>query len=376
MEQEIVIVSGLQRSGTSLVMQMLENAGLTIIKDPNDVKDISNPNGYYSSEKIVSYLIQKESNPTKEFCSDLAGKCIKIHAAKLLRLPNIPLKIKLIFIERSYNEIWESLLKSKNLDAEFIFFSIRQKEQFIQIVEQVGKWSKLNKVETLYLRHDQLLLKALTEVRKINEFFSFQLDEKLLLGPIDQKLYRSKATKNFLVTDRSPNELAAYINKLVHNKIYCEIGIGEGHLLNLVKGTKRKFGIEKTSYGVKRCLTLYPNLKLYHNDFFKISKQVTFDICFLWITMPVAGKIVNEVLAQDENRTVIMGINYFYHLHHSDNKRRAYIDAYPSSIDAKNWNEMINLFLKSLELKGFTCKINQIRSASNEIFSVALIQKS
>lgn len=376
MEQEIVIVSGLQRSGTSLVMQMLENAGLDIFKDPDDVKDISNPNGYYSSETILSKLLQKESKQSKEIYSRLSGKCIKIHAAKLLRLPRIRLKIKLIFIERNYDEIWESLLKTKKMEREFTFFSIKRKERLIQIVELIRKWAEINKVETLYIRHDKLLHKASTEVARINEFFNQQLDEKLLQAPIDQNLYRSKAEKNFLVTDRSPNELATFINKLVHNKVYCEIGIGEGHLLNLVKGAKRKFGIEKSSYGVKRCLTLYPDLKIYHNDIFKISKKITFDICFLWITMPIAGEIVNEVLKQDENRIVVMGINYFYHLHHSDNKRQAYIDAYPKTTDAKNWNEMINLFLKSLELRGFKCQINQIINASNEIFSVALIQKS
>ena len=355
---------------------MLESAGLDIIKDVNDAKDISNPNGYYRSEKFLSKLLTKESKQAEECYSTLVGKCIKMHAAKLLLLPKTQFKIKLLFIERNYNEIWESLLKSKNQESEFSFLSIQQKERLIQIVEHIKNWTDVNKVETLFIRHDQLLKNASTEASRINAFFNMQFDEKLLLAPIDQNLYRSKAEKNFLVTDRSPNELATFINKLVPNKVYCEIGIGEGHLLNLVKGAKRKFGIEKSKYGVKRCLQLYPDLKLYYNDYFKISRQVTFDICFLWITMPVAGAIINEVLKQDKNCIVVMGINYFYHLHHSDNKRQAYIDAYPKTTDAKNWNEMVNLYLKSLELKGYKSEISQVRNASNEIFSVALIQKT
>ena len=48
----IVVVSGLPRSGTSMVMRMLEAGGLEIVTDGVRVADDSNPRGYYEDERV------------------------------------------------------------------------------------------------------------------------------------------------------------------------------------------------------------------------------------------------------------------------------------------------------------------------------------
>jgi hypothetical protein len=48
----IIIVSGLPRSGTSLLMQMLAAGGMQVLTDGERTADPDNPRGYYEWERI------------------------------------------------------------------------------------------------------------------------------------------------------------------------------------------------------------------------------------------------------------------------------------------------------------------------------------
>ena len=52
MDQFITIVSGLPRSGTSLMMQMLDKGGMEVMTDNIRTADVDNPKGYYEFEKV------------------------------------------------------------------------------------------------------------------------------------------------------------------------------------------------------------------------------------------------------------------------------------------------------------------------------------
>ena len=52
MSKSIIVVSGLPRSGTSLMMQILEAAGIPILTDQKRKPDEDNPKGYYEYEKV------------------------------------------------------------------------------------------------------------------------------------------------------------------------------------------------------------------------------------------------------------------------------------------------------------------------------------
>ena len=52
MNGEIVIVSGLPRSGTSLLMQMLDHGGFPVVTDNIRTPDTDNPRGYYELEQV------------------------------------------------------------------------------------------------------------------------------------------------------------------------------------------------------------------------------------------------------------------------------------------------------------------------------------
>ena len=94
---EFVIVSGLPRSGTSLMMRMLEAAGLPVMSDGQRHADEDNPEGYYEWEAIKTIA----SRPG--ILREAEGKAIKVVS---LLLPSLPKghKYKVIFMDRPVAE--------------------------------------------------------------------------------------------------------------------------------------------------------------------------------------------------------------------------------------------------------------------------------
>ena len=54
MTAEIIVVSGLPRSGTSMMMRMLEAGGVPSLTDAMREADEDNPTGYYEFEPVKS----------------------------------------------------------------------------------------------------------------------------------------------------------------------------------------------------------------------------------------------------------------------------------------------------------------------------------
>ena len=112
-EEIVTIVSGLPRSGTSLMMQILDAAGIPPFTDNKRQPDDSNPKGYYEHEKIASLL----SSADKSWIKDAKGTAIKVVAPLLAGLPRRlrvpgsepePLHYRVLFMERDMEEILQS----------------------------------------------------------------------------------------------------------------------------------------------------------------------------------------------------------------------------------------------------------------------------
>ena len=93
MQGEITIVSGLPRSGTSLMMQMLEKGGVPIYTDKQRIPDENNPKGYYEHEAV------KSLGKNKQWMVEADGKAIKIISHLLFELP-ARFRYKILFMER------------------------------------------------------------------------------------------------------------------------------------------------------------------------------------------------------------------------------------------------------------------------------------
>jgi tetratricopeptide (TPR) repeat protein len=82
-EELITLVSGLPRSGTSLMMQLLEAAGLPAFTDGRRAADASNQNGYYEHDQVAALL----TSPDKSWLAGARGHSLKVVAPLLAALP-------------------------------------------------------------------------------------------------------------------------------------------------------------------------------------------------------------------------------------------------------------------------------------------------
>jgi hypothetical protein len=80
----IIVVSGLPRSGTSMMMNMLTAADLEIVSDRVRTADEDNPKGYFEDERVKDL----EKNEDRSWLRDCRGKVIKIISFLLKDLPD------------------------------------------------------------------------------------------------------------------------------------------------------------------------------------------------------------------------------------------------------------------------------------------------
>jgi hypothetical protein len=97
----ITIVSGLPRSGTSMMMQMLAAGGLPVLTDGRRGADPDNPRGYYEYEAVKS--LARDSS----WLAHARGKAVKIVSALLLHLPE-DFEYRVIFMNRPMTEVLAS----------------------------------------------------------------------------------------------------------------------------------------------------------------------------------------------------------------------------------------------------------------------------
>ena len=98
LETEIIIVSGLPRSGTSLLMQMLAAGGIMVITDKLRTADADNPRGYYEFELV------KKIKQDASWLPQVRGKAVKMISQLLYDLPGSE-SYRVILMERDLDEV-------------------------------------------------------------------------------------------------------------------------------------------------------------------------------------------------------------------------------------------------------------------------------
>ena len=106
----ITIVSGLPRSGTSLMMRALDKGGINLLTDEIRAPDQDNPKGYYEFEKVKT--VKQDSS----WVSRAKGKAVKMVYRLLYDLPK-KFSYRIVFMQRDLKEILVSqkkMLQRKN----------------------------------------------------------------------------------------------------------------------------------------------------------------------------------------------------------------------------------------------------------------------
>lgn len=180
------IVSGLERSGTSMLMQILTAGGLEISFDDSRKPDKNNPKGYFELEggKIINKLMDGSFPLDKH-----KGKFIKITAYGLKFLP--PGKYKIIYSERNIEELLDSMEKMAGIKDEN---RAETKETFLKLNDMIkDKISFREDIEVLFVNYNNILSDPEVNIKKISDFLGLSdNDFKKMVGVVDSNLYRQR----------------------------------------------------------------------------------------------------------------------------------------------------------------------------------------
>lgn len=186
MKGEIIVVSGLPRSGTSLMMQMLKAGGIELLTDEIRASDVYNPKGYFEYQPVKN--LARENN----WLELAKGKAVKVIVHLLKFLPP-DYNYKIILMERNMTEIIPS--QQKMLGKDPAIYPIGIAQSFEKELEKANIWAdKEPNVKMLKISYNELLIQPEPEIDKIINFLGKDLNRGKLIENIDQQLYRNDNT--------------------------------------------------------------------------------------------------------------------------------------------------------------------------------------
>jgi hypothetical protein len=181
------IVSGLERSGTSMIMQILFAGGVPVAFDSSSrPPDINNPKGYYELEggKIINKLMEG-TFPLEKY----RGEFIKITSFGMRFLPKG--KYKVIYTQRSIEEVLDSMEKmAKKRDDN----RKEIKESFLKLDKLIQKMIReRSDTDCLFVNYNQIIQKPDKNVKKISNFIKeVEVDLTKMIQSVDLNLYRNR----------------------------------------------------------------------------------------------------------------------------------------------------------------------------------------
>jgi len=183
-----VVVSGLPRSGTSMVMQMLSSGGLEILKDDKRKADADNPKGYFEYSKVKTLA---ENN---SWLREALGKGLKVVSPLLSYLPS-DYQYRLIFVERDLDQILASqaeMIKRQGIRKTIADPKI--KTAFGKHLKEIKDWLKKQKnFKTLFISYQKTIDSPVSIAKKISLFLKRKLDLEKMTLTVNPSLYRQRS---------------------------------------------------------------------------------------------------------------------------------------------------------------------------------------
>lgn len=194
MDQSIIVVSGMPRSGTSLMMQMLAAGGVPIFTDKKRPADPNNYHGYFEHEAVKT--IEKNTR----WLENVKGRAIKIISPLLRYLPE-KYDYKIIFMERNIDEIIlsQNTMLKKSGKSPGRISDKRLHELYAQEIRSVKSWmDKQSNIDVLFVNYADLISDAIRHLRRLENFLDCRFDLHKMSAVVDKTMYRSK-----IVTEES-----------------------------------------------------------------------------------------------------------------------------------------------------------------------------
>jgi tetratricopeptide (TPR) repeat protein len=186
-DETVVVVSGLPRSGTSMMMQILRDGGLNIMTDNERNADEDNPLGYFESEKV------KSLHRDNKWLGDAKGKAIKVISSLLPALRG-DLKYKVIFMWRDIEEVLRSqqaMLKHSGHKGEREFRALADTNAK-QLRALCAGLEKSKNIDVCFCSYPDAVEHPNQAAELVNAFLGGVLDEESMVGAVRPDLHRQK----------------------------------------------------------------------------------------------------------------------------------------------------------------------------------------
>jgi hypothetical protein len=186
----VTVVSGYPRSGTSLMMQILEAGGLPVL---HDIKfrpaDDRNPRGYYETEAAMKLGAEGQ---TTEWVAGAQGKAVKVIAPQLRYLP-IEFNYRIVFMRRHIAEVLASSSEFKLLRKDS---PLSEREKVISYKTEYVVYEawlmKQKHMAALFINYNDLLDSPAAPIVRIKEFLGLPLETDQMIAAVDPTLYHNR----------------------------------------------------------------------------------------------------------------------------------------------------------------------------------------
>lgn len=187
--ERIIVVSGLPRSGTSMMMKMLAEGGLPTVVDSLRQADEDNPNGYFEIEQVKAL-----KDGEKNWIYDARGKVVKVISYLLEFLPE-DVSYDIIFMEREISEVLASqrkMLQRRNESSNLT--DAEMEAQFREHLKAVKYWAaRKPNMRILYVKYSEMVGNPEKLCKSIADFLELPLDLNAMQAVPNQSLYRNRS---------------------------------------------------------------------------------------------------------------------------------------------------------------------------------------
>jgi len=186
MAEDIIVVSGLPRSGTSLMMQMLASGGIEVLTDNLRTADTDNPRGYFEFERV------KKLKEDSSWVPEARGKAVKLVSQLLFDLPSDQ-KYRIIFMQRDLDEMILSQEKMLHRLGREAAPREEIKRAFTKHLERLHAWlDQQPNMTVLRIPYTEVLADPEAASKRISEFLGGKPDTAAMMRAIDPSLYRNR----------------------------------------------------------------------------------------------------------------------------------------------------------------------------------------
>jgi len=184
----IIIVSGLPRSGTSMVMNAIGVGGIEPLVDHVRKADEDNPKGYYEFEPV------KKTKEDARWLDEAAGRVVKMVYRLLYDLPG-EYEYRVVFTQRDLAEVLASQNKMLERSGQSAGAVPDEKIRvlFATELEKCERWlAEQPNFKVLYIDHRDMINDGLAQAQEVNDFLDGGLDVEAMAAVVDPALYRNR----------------------------------------------------------------------------------------------------------------------------------------------------------------------------------------